>query len=272
MERISIPNEVNRIYPIGKGNLWGFADEKGNIVIDYKFEKVNFFSSGLAGAQIDGKYGFINRIGKFEIKPKFDSVDVFRTSSALVFKDGKSFWINRKGNKINEYFFRESGGCNVPSKASKPLNHFTKIENKFKLIETEINQIKRLDPTTDYFESEFIFDDIIPFSTASVIVKKKDKYGIYVHYNWVGLKDLWVDEIIPIYQTMRFDTTLYEANNAKIRIGEKWGLVSDFGNLLIEPEFYSLEESTDILFLVEYKKNHWGHMSTSNRYFPNEDE
>jgi len=102
--RISKPDSIDRICPIGKHGLWGYADETGKVVIPYKYEAAEFFTSGLAAVKTDGKYGFINNLGEFEIKPKFDTViHKFGFEAAYVNHRGNSLWINRKGKQLKDY-------------------------------------------------------------------------------------------------------------------------------------------------------------------------
>ncbi len=265
-KRISQPNELLKIYPIGKNGLWGYADKNGEVVIDYQFEAVNFFCAGLAGAKKEGKYGFINRLGAYEIKPQFDSVDIFTPNTARVYKNNKSYRIDRKGKKTKQDYFG-SGSCGAPSNFSDPMDYFKKTGNQYELLESELKHLQRLDPAANLTNSDFTFDELIPFSSRSIIVRKGEKYGIYVHYNRVGLKELWVDEITPFYMSSLRGNFSYEARTAKVRIGDKWGLVSSMGHLVLEPEFYTIKRSSGIFYLVEYQPNYWGHMTLSNRYF-----
>jgi len=269
INRISSPLDKKNGYPIAKNGLWGYADAEGELVIDYQFESADFFSSGLAGVKKDGKYGFINRIGEFEIKPKFDSINSFGLEKAFVSKKARSFWINRKGKKLKlkEGIIIGSCGTGQAIVLESPNEIFKKVNNRYQLVESQFKQQQRLDPRANYTIEDFTFDEIIPFSHESIIVKKNNKYGIYVHFNWVGLVDFWFDEIHPFYGKESSNDILYEAYRAKFRIGDKWGLISKMGKIELEQEFYNIVHALGIFYLVEYKPDHWGHMTLRNRYF-----
>ena len=66
-----------------KNGKYGFINDKGNTIIDFRFENVGGFKYGLAKAKIDGQWGFINKSGEFVIEPKFDRIGhQFRPTNA----------------------------------------------------------------------------------------------------------------------------------------------------------------------------------------------
>lgn len=96
-----------------------------------------------------------------------------------------------------------------------------------------------------------------------MIVSKDNKYDIYL-LNSGGLKNLWADNIEPI----RYDwSNRVSAQYAKLKINGKWGLISSSGKILIDPEFYTIENAHGQYYLVEYKPNHWGYISQTKRIF-----
>jgi hypothetical protein len=58
-----------------KNGYYGFIDENGEVVIDFKFKDVHGFKYGLAAAKLDDKWGFIDKKGEFVIEPKFDRIE-----------------------------------------------------------------------------------------------------------------------------------------------------------------------------------------------------
>ena len=79
-EEKEVPNtEIfpeNQIFASKKGTKWGFIDKTGNIIIDYKYDKVteqNLY--GFAGICIDGKWGIVNKEGKTIVEPKYELND-----------------------------------------------------------------------------------------------------------------------------------------------------------------------------------------------------
>lgn len=270
IERISTPGEIVKIYPIGENGLWGYADENGNTIIDIQFEEAQFFVSGLAPVKQNGKYGYINKHGKFEIKAKYDSVEIMRYDFAFVNKNGKRFQIDRNGKRLRGKKMRSSilSSCGAPSYATNPLEIFEKSDNGYSLREEHFEAQKRYDPLANYTLEDFTFDEVIPYSSRTILVRRGDKYGFFVHYNGVGLSSLWVDDIIlkyprPIYQE-KYASIIYSI----VKQGDHWGLMQSMGKIVLEPEFISMRQMNGIMFMVEYEPQKFGCITAGNkRYF-----
>ncbi len=63
---------------------WGFADEKGNLVIECQYEEAYSFSDGLASVKYAGKWGYINQYQTWIIEPQFGEAYPFLDGSGLV--------------------------------------------------------------------------------------------------------------------------------------------------------------------------------------------
>ena len=63
----------NRLFASKKGYKWGFLDKNGNIVVDYKYDKVTEFNKyGFAAVKLGEKWGAINDNGKEVIAPTYE--------------------------------------------------------------------------------------------------------------------------------------------------------------------------------------------------------
>ena len=63
----------NTLFSKVENNKWGFADENGNTVIEYQYDKVTEFNEyGFAAVKKDGKWGSIDISGKEVIKPTYE--------------------------------------------------------------------------------------------------------------------------------------------------------------------------------------------------------
>jgi hypothetical protein len=116
------------------GLKYGFADSKGNIVIEPQFESANEFSEGLALVELGGhwvyvnetgsvaiqiatqdaqgfseglapvkvrwQWGFIDKTGALVIQPQFESADQFSEGLACVKVKGKHGFIDKKGRSV----------------------------------------------------------------------------------------------------------------------------------------------------------------------------
>ncbi len=179
-------NENLNLYPIGQNDKWGFVNEQGDLVIAYKFDQVSLFVEDRAAAKYKGKFGFINSNGEFIGKSRYDSIGYFNAKEAIVKKRGKYLTIDRDGKKLDKGIIRFNEGLSKLN--SNPLDHFQLVDNQYVLNEKDFANEKRLDPNSNFKISDFTFKEVIPLSSKSFIVKKDNKYGIYV-LNFIGLKD-----------------------------------------------------------------------------------
>ena len=101
---VVVPVEARQEGPFGSGAAegfisifntdtlsWGYADYKGNIVINLKYaDAVGNFNSGLAPVQHqNGLWGYINSSGEMIVPYSYDEAQEFRNGYAWVKKDGK---------------------------------------------------------------------------------------------------------------------------------------------------------------------------------------
>ena len=91
---------------------WGYVNDMGQVVINYKYDSADFFTDGRAKVGKDGKFGFINSDGKEIIKMKYNTIDkindnIYKVSAGGSYKDGallneKYGFIDYSGNVILE--------------------------------------------------------------------------------------------------------------------------------------------------------------------------
>lgn len=73
------------------GGKWGFVDEKGKLVVDYRYDGAGSFSQGLAPVCINGKWGYIDSKGRQAIQPQFDDAKVFADNGIAAVRAGNSW-------------------------------------------------------------------------------------------------------------------------------------------------------------------------------------
>ena len=76
--------EMGGLIPAKKDDKWGYINLKGEVVIDFLYEKAGEFSEGLAAVKQGGKGGYINEEGKVVIPLKYNSVGIFYDGMAQV--------------------------------------------------------------------------------------------------------------------------------------------------------------------------------------------
>ena len=79
-------------------DMWGFIDRAGKRVISPAYDGVGRFSEGLCAVQVEGLWGYINPSGKWVIEPRFAEAKQFLEGLAAVRESGKWGYIDPKGN------------------------------------------------------------------------------------------------------------------------------------------------------------------------------
>lgn len=65
------------------GGKWGFIDENGTLVIDYKFREVGSFHCGRAIARSAASYGYIDVNGDIAVSQKWTAAGDFQKTLRL---------------------------------------------------------------------------------------------------------------------------------------------------------------------------------------------
>ena len=88
--------------PVKNANgLWGYINEKGEVVLDFQWTDAYSFSEGLAAVSVDDKYGYINKQGEVVIQPQWLVAGEFSEGLAPVSVSMmKMGYINTKGEMI----------------------------------------------------------------------------------------------------------------------------------------------------------------------------
>ncbi|MBQ8604759.1 MAG: WG repeat-containing protein [Oscillospiraceae bacterium] len=80
----AIEEEDSLIAVANSAGKWGFVNEDGELVIDYKFSDAKSFSCGLAAVKTGAGWSYINLYGDVVIRADYDQANPFRDGSALV--------------------------------------------------------------------------------------------------------------------------------------------------------------------------------------------
>jgi hypothetical protein len=89
---------------VKQGDLWGYIDTKGNLVIKPQFVRAEYFFDGMArvrkpvaGSVIGGNWGYIDKTGKLVYETKFKEASDFSDGMALVFYENKYAYLTPTG-------------------------------------------------------------------------------------------------------------------------------------------------------------------------------
>lgn len=130
------------------GELWGYMDVDGNLLIKPQFMAAGFFSAGLAWVRVaEGKVGYINTKGEIAIDPIYIKCFNFdkKSGRAKVKKADKWFYINSDGEELftDAYrFYDFSDGCLRTDQASISGTFGYKVKDGKWIIEPQYDVCK----------------------------------------------------------------------------------------------------------------------------------
>ncbi len=94
---------------------YGLLDKNGSQILPFEYDRIGFFSEGLAVVSKNGKYGYVNTKGEFVIDLKFDFIDQvmvwgeMRNGKAKFYRDNKYGIIDSLGKEVFPAIFQDVG-------------------------------------------------------------------------------------------------------------------------------------------------------------------
>ena len=199
--------------PIKKNSKYGFIDNKGEIIINPKYEFVGEFKCGLAICANSIKVGYINKKGEeiipFVYDEGFDFIDgiaVVDSSNLLgiidihnekilpfeydeIIRFSNNFFIIKKNEVVNIINSHGDNVFNLKFDDIKVLENFLScsVNGKYGLIDSSM-----------MIKTDFIYDEIKRLKKDKFIIQEKGKYGIIdingkelikAKYNYLGSSD-----------------------------------------------------------------------------------
>ncbi|MFK7786336.1 MAG: WG repeat-containing protein [Crocinitomicaceae bacterium] len=183
----ALAQEPQTLMPYLKGELYGFANSKGEIVIEPKYEYVLPFDNGFSSVRFNQKWGIIKQDGKVLLEPIADQVSsMYRNGLAVVNVDGKYGVINKKGKWIvpmdYEWIDMKSGFIQVRNDQKKAAL----FNSKGKMI---------VDFEYDYFKLQ----SISPLDSNLIVIQKNEQYGLIE----IQENNQAIVKIAPQYESLR---------------------------------------------------------------------
>ncbi len=234
-------SDLNILKPTEMDGKWGYTDKTGNFVIEPRFDKAQYFQSGIAIVQLGNKFGCINQDGKMTIKPEYsqihnlhdgfvsfqknDKLGVYNKSGEIIvepkygnifsFTDG--YALVRRDNKYG--FINQAGELVIPLKYEKASLFWeglaaVQINNKWGYI----NKKGEVEIQTQFVEAG-------TFQSGRAKVKVKDKYGFINHQG--------VSVIPPQFDKVEN----FSEGLAAVSLNEKYGFIDIDGKVVIKPQY-----------------------------------
>jgi hypothetical protein len=89
-----------------KHGKWGYINNTGTLVIDYKFDTASAFKNRVAECTMGDDFVWVDKIGTIAVKNKLDSITIFHDGLALQQRHGKFIFIKRNGEPAFRKRFR----------------------------------------------------------------------------------------------------------------------------------------------------------------------
>lgn len=245
--------------PYRQGNLWGYSNGTGKVVITPSYERTWFYSSdGLARIQQNGSFGFIDREGNRVIEPQFQSASDFYLGLAEVEKDGRKYCINMEG--IEEECSNEEELEEEPEQVlGEDLFSILKDSLGYKLI-----IMSSMDTVDQPYEKISIISKyFFPQTSFFAVVSNKGKYGVYDQQGML---------VAPVeFQEIEvLDMDTYKGKKKNL-----WGVGSFNGDKLLPFEYDHISKVSEVIFredriqriehYIVKKKNKYGIVNHRNQ-------
>lgn len=281
------------LYPVKYDKLWGYADFRGNTLIEPQFEEATLFRYGLAVVKQNNMYGYISNAGNWVIKPKYQSAELFFTKYIEIKNEDETvekgliakvdegngyFYIYPNGKAVKQVIISsEIGGCvqtlpRVKDYSIKNDDGSYELTYEY-FVHSNGTIFKRVFDTT-----HIKIDTIIELSPHKALLKKDGKYAIYLTDISKGVDvlnnkriSISVDSVYNvdlafIYEDVKFWGVDGEMRPESIyKKDGKWGMVNVPGKPII-PFVYEDIVKKEIFgnYLVEFEKGRFGYLSLIN--------
>ncbi len=204
------------LMPYLKGELYGYANSKGEITIEPKYDYVTLFENGFAQVRLNSKWGLINKNGELINELMVKTIFRFDSNGLASLSDYNKYGIiNKQGDYV------------------VPLEYYgADVTPNFIQLRNSIGQLALLDlkgkTIIDFKYHHFKFSKIQSTTSNAIIVKQDNLYGlIQIKKNKAKKR------IAPQYESLElFNNQVIIAEQ-----NEKFGLI-DYKNTLLLPFDY----------------------------------
>lgn len=163
---------------------YGFIDEKGKLVINCQYDNAYSFSEGFSVVQIGEKYGAINNKGEYVVNPKYDDLRRFSEGYAAFSSNGKYGFVDTKGKEVIK---AQYDVCGSFKNGVAPV----KKSGKYGLVNNEGKEI--LKPTYDHIYSPSYYDKRYAFSYGGKLGYLSENGDVCVSNKYIDGSDFYSD-------------------------------------------------------------------------------
>ena len=207
-----------------KGDLWGYLDMDGNVVIPFKFEEASDFQNGLARVKINRKFTFIDQKGK-RLTKFYKQAYNFSEGLAIIEIDGLRGFIDRFDDIAISPEYDDADGFSQGLAA-------VRIGGKYGYI----NRSGKLDIPAKFDNARWFSDGLAPVEIAGKwgFIDRDGEFRVEPSYISVGN---------------------YYDGMAAVQINEKWGYIDKNGRIVIPAQYAKAGNFNEGIANVEICEN-----------------
>jgi hypothetical protein len=246
------------IIPYRKKNKWGYANNKGEVVIEPQYKVAYPFTANITGVKKDDKYGFIDKTGKPVTKFEFTRVTEFYFTQATVWIKDTAYCIDKNGKNTPCLAFCDSD--------NSPLKHFETYTKNGK--QGLINYAYMGSPPSNSLPEiiDFPLRDSLPAVWDEVktndlyaAVKKANKWGI------VNMNGELITELI--YDSVELRTDIYYRQCFKVIKNNKYGFLDEKGVEIVAPKYVKADFFSNGVARVWINDSFWFYIDKNGREY-----
>ncbi len=244
---------VQKLFPVWIGEKCGYIDEKGGLIVPYRYDSCNEFKEGFGAVLVNNKYGFINTSGQLISQMKFENYISPNFSEGVA----PVTFTNEHGEKTVGYIDRSGrilqvGGVDKTYNFSDGMAKIEKnglygyIDKTMKIIIRPRYTLAQVfsdglalvvGGKSQYFidkrgkkriDAAGIYD-----SFSEGLVQIRDRFGLY------GFLD--TNGTLVISNKLSTPSPFSQGLAASEHYG-KWGYINKSGEFVIKPQFESAED------------------------------
>ena len=219
-------------YPVEKNGKWGFVDDKGKLVVEYRYDFVDAFYEGASQVGMGDHVGFINKKGQPVLPIEYDDAGEYNQGFVWLERGGKYGLADHLGHVVLPISYEDVGSFSNRRVYVQKDGLYGYYDDSLRLV------------------IPHQFNYATGFEAERAMVQMGELYGVIDPIgNWV---------IQPHYDWLELDR---EDHTIKVRKEDKFGLLSWNGDTLIAPEYDRLGVVSEgrILFVNEGK---YGYMDS----------
>ncbi|MEM1208404.1 MAG: WG repeat-containing protein [Planctomycetota bacterium] len=248
--------------PVNIRNQWGLINQRGELIIEPRFDWTDYLFDGLVRVELDGRTGFINIGGDWVIDPIFRYADRYAEGSAIV-SDGRRFgFINRRGDQYVDFLYDAAlrfrnqraavmangligyldrrGQLAVPMKYRRGRSFSEGLAVVEEPLGQRATRLLFIDQNGEvaFDASQAGMTALGDFSDGLAAFEREGRWGY--------LDKAFEVVIEPTYDEARG----FLSGLAAVRSGDRWGYIDKEGNTIVEPAFDWAWDFTDVLAMV----------------------